>query len=190
MMDNLRAASSHVALKIILALIILSFVLTGMSSYLTGGSGDYAAKVNGQEIGRAQLEESVHSQRSRLQQQLGDQFSALAGSNGYMQQLRQESLNNLIDVTLLDQYSKKLGITVSDQQIKDAILATPQFQTDGRFDNAKYLQSIQGMGYSARSEERRVGKECRSRCGWSSDVCSSDLSTNQRRYSGNPTISN
>src|SRR5260221_323738 len=29
----------------------------------------------------------------------------------------------------------------------------------------------------ARSEERRVGKECRSRCDWSSDVCSSDLIT-------------
>src|SRR4030095_8452361 len=28
---------------------------------------------------------------------------------------------------------------------------------------------------TARSEERRVGKEWRSRCDWSSDVCSSDL---------------
>src|SRR5918997_955511 len=28
---------------------------------------------------------------------------------------------------------------------------------------------------TARSEERRVGKECRSLCDWSSDVCSSDL---------------
>src|SRR5476649_956272 len=28
---------------------------------------------------------------------------------------------------------------------------------------------------SGRSEERRVGKECRSLCDWSSDVCSSDL---------------
>src|SRR5476649_909693 len=28
---------------------------------------------------------------------------------------------------------------------------------------------------SRRSEERRVGKEWRSRCDWSSDVCSSDL---------------
>src|SRR5215211_1147080 len=28
---------------------------------------------------------------------------------------------------------------------------------------------------SRRSEERRVGKECRSLCDWSSDVCSSDL---------------
>src|SRR5579875_1972673 len=31
-----------------------------------------------------------------------------------------------------------------------------------------------------RSEERRVGKECRSRCDWSSDVCSSDLSHGNR----------
>src|SRR5260221_632914 len=30
-------------------------------------------------------------------------------------------------------------------------------------------------GQDMRSEERRVGKECRSRCDWSSDVCSSDL---------------
>ncbi|MDR3432498.1 MAG: peptidylprolyl isomerase [Rouxiella aceris] len=149
MMDNLRAAANHVALKIILGLIVLSFVLTGVGNYLIGGSNDYAAKVNGQEISRGQLEEAVQSQRSRLQQQLGDQFAALAGSEGYMQQLRQQSLGNLIDVTLLEQYSKKLGVTVSDQQIKDAILATPQFQTNNQFDNAKYLQTIQGMGYTA-----------------------------------------
>src|SRR5215218_1640162 len=31
------------------------------------------------------------------------------------------------------------------------------------------------MTMPLRSEERRVGKECRSRCDWSSDVCSSDL---------------
>src|SRR5260221_540390 len=29
--------------------------------------------------------------------------------------------------------------------------------------------------FDVRSEERRVGKECRSLCDWSSDVCSSDL---------------
>src|SRR5882672_10549553 len=31
-----------------------------------------------------------------------------------------------------------------------------------------------------RSEERRVGKECRSLCDWSSDVCSSDLCATDR----------
>src|SRR5436190_259483 len=33
-----------------------------------------------------------------------------------------------------------------------------------------------GFFHYLRSEERRVGKECRSLCDWSSDVCSSDLS--------------
>src|SRR5260221_715124 len=33
-----------------------------------------------------------------------------------------------------------------------------------------------------RSEERRVGKECRSRCDWSSDVCSSDLSSLEKIF--------
>src|ERR1035437_10704908 len=32
-----------------------------------------------------------------------------------------------------------------------------------------------GLAANWRSEERRVGKECRSRRDWSSDVCSSDL---------------
>src|SRR5436190_2021339 len=34
-----------------------------------------------------------------------------------------------------------------------------------------------------RSEERRVGKECRSLCDWSSDVCSSDLTSRMARSS-------
>src|SRR5260221_621916 len=41
----------------------------------------------------------------------------------------------------------------------------------------------------ARSEERRVGKECRSRCDWSSDVCSSDLDKNKWRSFSPTTLS-
>ncbi|MGQ5798299.1 peptidylprolyl isomerase [Serratia sp. IR-2025] len=149
MMDNLRAAANHVVLKIILALIILSFVLTGVGNYLIGGSGDYAAKVNGQTIERAQLEQAFQSERSRMQQQLGDQFSALAGNEGYMQQMRRQVLSQLIDNMLLDQYAKKLGLVVSDDQIKDAIRKAPYFQTNGQFDNAKYLDLIGRMGYTA-----------------------------------------
>src|SRR5215211_6617330 len=35
--------------------------------------------------------------------------------------------------------------------------------------------TIESAKLTSRSEERRVGKECRSLCDWSSDVCSSDL---------------
>ncbi|MBK0032190.1 peptidylprolyl isomerase [Erwinia sp. S43] len=149
MMDNLRAASNHVVLKIILGLIILSFVLTGVGGYLTGGSGDYAAKVNGQEISRAQLERAFSNERARQQQMLGEQFSALAGNEGYMQQMRQQALSQLTDEILLDQYAKNIGLAISDDQIKQAIFTQPAFQTDGKFDNAKYLGLIGNMGFTA-----------------------------------------
>src|SRR5438132_779789 len=38
------------------------------------------------------------------------------------------------------------------------------------------IHGARGCPALKRSEERRVGKECRSLCDWSSDVCSSDLS--------------
>ncbi|QHM70151.1 peptidylprolyl isomerase [Mixta intestinalis] len=149
MMDNLRAASNHVVLKILLGLIILSFVLTGVGGYLTGGGGDYAAKVNGQEISRAQLDNAFNNERNRQQQLLGDRFSQLAGNEGYMQQMRQQALAQLIDELLLDQYAKKLKLAIGDDQIKQAIFNQPAFQTDGKFDNAKYLALINNMGFSA-----------------------------------------
>ncbi|PIJ55939.1 peptidylprolyl isomerase [Erwinia sp. OLMDLW33] len=149
MMDNLRAASNNVVLKILLGLIILSFVLTGVGGYLTGGNGDYAAKVNGQEISRAQLERAFSSERSRQQQMLGEQFSQLAGKEGYMQQIRQQALSQLIDEQLLDQYAKDIGLAISDDQIKQAIFTQPAFQTNGKFDNAKYLGMIGNLGFSA-----------------------------------------
>ncbi|HHQ6570225.1 TPA: peptidylprolyl isomerase [Serratia fonticola] len=148
MMDNLRAAANHVVLKIILGLIILSFLLTGVVSY-QGSAGDYAAKVNGQVIERAQLEQAFQSERSRMQQELGDRFSAMAGNEGYMQQMRQQVLSQLIDKSLLDQYAKTLGLSASDDQVKDAIRQESYFQTDGKFDNAKYLDLINRSGFSA-----------------------------------------
>jgi peptidyl-prolyl cis-trans isomerase D len=106
MMDNLRTAANSVVLKIIFGIIIVSFILTGVSGYLIGGSNNYAAKVNDQEIGRSQFENA--SERNRMQQQLGDQFSELAANENYMKTMRQQVLNRLIDESLLDQYAREL----------------------------------------------------------------------------------
>ncbi|MDI6957293.1 peptidylprolyl isomerase [Pantoea sp. Pa-EAmG] len=149
MMDNLRAASNHVVLKIILGLIILSFVLTGVGNYLIGGNSDYAAKVNDHEISRGELEQAFNNERNRQQQMLGDQFSQLASNDGYMQQMRQQALSQLIDQALLDQYIKDLHIGISDDQVKQAIFNQQAFQTNGKFDNAKYNGLIASMGFSA-----------------------------------------
>ncbi|BBQ85015.1 TPA: peptidylprolyl isomerase [Kluyvera ascorbata] len=146
MMDNLRTAANSVVIKVIFGLIIVSFILTGVSGYLIGGSNNFAAKVNGQEIGRAQFENAVASERNRMQQQLGDQFSELAANENYIKTMRQQVLNRLIDEALLDQYAKDLGLGISDEQVRKAIFATPAFQSEGKFDNTRYSALINQMG--------------------------------------------
>lgn len=93
-----------------------------MSGYLIGGGNNYAAKVNDQEISRGQFENAFNSERNRMQQQLGDQYSELAANEGYMKTLRQQVLNRLIDEALLDQYARELKLGISDEQVKQAIL--------------------------------------------------------------------
>lgn len=56
MMDSLRTAANSLVLKIIFGIIIVSFILTGVSGYLIGAGNNYAAKVNDQEISRGQFE--------------------------------------------------------------------------------------------------------------------------------------
>ena len=149
MMDSLRTAANSLVLKIIFGIIIVSFILTGVSGYLIGGSDNYAAKVNGQEISRGQFENAFNNERNRMQQQLGDQFSELAANESYMKTLRQQTLNRLIDEALLDQYSRELKLNISDEQVKQAIFATPAFQVDGKFDNNRYNAIVNKMGMTA-----------------------------------------
>ncbi len=146
MMEKLRTAANSVVIKIIFGIIILSFVLTGVGGYLVGGTKDYAAKVNGDKIDIGNFEQAVQSERIRLQEQLGDQFSALAGNEDYIKQMRHQVLNRMVDDTLLDQYAVKLGLAVSDEMVEQRILTFPDFRTNDKFDNAKYQNIIARMG--------------------------------------------
>lgn len=138
MMDNLRTAANSPVLKIVFVIIILSFVLTGVGGYLIDGSSNYAAKVNGTAISQVQLQQAFQQEKQALQKRLGDQFAEIASSEQGIQMLRRQALERLIGVTLLNQYSNQLGLTASDEQIKQDIYNMPIFQTNGHFDSKKY----------------------------------------------------
>lgn len=138
MMDNLRTAANSPVLKIVFVIIILSFVLTGVGGYLIGGSSNHAAKVNGTAISQVQLQQAFQQEKQALQERLGDQFAEIASSEQGIQMLRRQALERLIGVTLLNQYSNQLGLTASDEQIKQDIYNMPIFHTDGHFDSEKY----------------------------------------------------
>ena len=96
------------------------------------------------EIGRGQFENAVASERNACSS--GDQFSELAANENYMKTMRQQVLNRLIDESLLDQYARELGLSISDEQVKQAIFQTRAFQTNGKFDNQRFSGIVAQMG--------------------------------------------
>lgn len=139
MMDYLRTATNSPALKIVFMIIILSFLLTGVGGYLISDSNNHVAKVNGTTISQVQLQQALQQEKQALQERLHDQFAEITSSEQGIQMLRHKALERLIDVILLNQYSNQLGLTASDNQIKHHIYNIPIFQTDGHFNNEKYL---------------------------------------------------
>ncbi|WP_028772357.1 SurA N-terminal domain-containing protein [Shewanella waksmanii] len=149
MLEKIREGSQGVIAKSILVLVILSFAFTGVSSYLGSSTEQAAATVNGEEIGVSALENAYQNERARLEQQLGEMYQALAADETYQASIKQSVLERLVGDKLLDQAATEMGLTVSDEQIRNAIMQEPAFQTDGVFDNDRYQRILMQLGYQA-----------------------------------------
>lgn len=151
LMDKLRSASNGIVWKIVFSLISLSFILSGIAGYIFSHTDTHAVKVNGEEISQQEFQQgynNLYEQESRNQ---GTKFDALADSPEYLDGLRKQVVNNLIDQALLRQYIKELNLAVSDAQITHEIALSPLFQVNGKFDNNAYLQFLRNNGLTSES---------------------------------------
>lgn len=148
MLDKIQEGGQGLMIKIILCLIIVSFALAGIGTYLGSSGSGYAAKVNGEIISEAEFQQAYQRQRSEMQQRYSG-FSQLANNPQYITQLKHSVLASLVNQKLIDQESKKLGISVSDKQVENAIEDMDAFKQNGKFENALFLQQLQNNGLTA-----------------------------------------
>lgn len=149
LMEKLSNASNSLVSKIIFGLIGVSFVLSGVAGYMFVRTDTSAAKVNGEEISQQVFLQQYNNEYQRLSEELGAQFAAVADSPEFTNQLRNEVLNRLINQELLRQYTKELKLGISDKQVELAIVSSPMFQNEGKFDNKIYQQMLATNGISA-----------------------------------------
>lgn len=148
MLDRIREGAQGPVVKVILFLIIITFAFTGVSAYLGGGSSDYVAKVNDQEISRAAFERQYQNQRSMMEQQFGDMFNLLAADEDYMRQLRRDVLEGMIEEQLAVELAGKLGLKQSSAALREQVRQMPEFQVGGQFDNNLYLRLLNNAGFT------------------------------------------
>lgn len=147
MLERIREGTQGTWAMAILGLVILSFVFAGVGSYINSSAETAAAKVNDDTISQADLERAYQNERGRMESQYGEAFAALTADSAYLQQFRQGVLDRLIGDKLLEQAAIDMGLRVSDAQIKQAIVAMPEFQFDGKFDNDRYTAVLRQAGF-------------------------------------------
>ncbi|QBY05203.1 peptidylprolyl isomerase [Thalassotalea sp. HSM 43] len=146
MLERIREGSTGYTAKAILGLVILTFVFAGVGTY-NNSVDTSVAIVNGEKITQQQFETAYRNQRARMEQQYGEMFAQLANNDVYMQSLRTNVLEQLINEELMDQQVAELKIKVGDEQIKQAIRTMPEFQVDGQFNNDRYIMLINQAGF-------------------------------------------
>ncbi|MGP1952958.1 MAG: peptidylprolyl isomerase [Arsenophonus sp. ET-KM2-MAG3] len=138
-MENLRIIANSLVLKILFVIIILSFLLTSVSSYLIDNSNHYAVKINDITINQIQLQQVFQQEKQILREQLIEaKFLEIINSDQGIKMLRRQALERLIGTTLLNQYSNQFNFIVTDDEIKQYIYNMPIFQTNRNFNSEKY----------------------------------------------------
>lgn len=159
MLEKIREGSQGVIAKSILGLVILTFALAGVGSYLNTPADTHVAEVNGEKISREAFEQAFQSERARMQQQFGEMFNNMSSDSAYMNTFRNEVLERLIDERLQQQLAAKLKLRISDEQVRDAIRLMPDFQIDGQFNNDRYIALLRQAGYQPETLREEVREQ-------------------------------
>ncbi len=135
MLKSLRKHSRHWFIAIAIGAIVVVFIFWGAGSMMSPRFQE-AAEVNGTPI----LLSAYMRQFNELAKQYRDQTQTeLTEETVKALRLKETALGRLIDETLLLQAGARLGLTVSDAELREAIQSYPFFQTDGKYDQQRYF---------------------------------------------------
>jgi peptidyl-prolyl cis-trans isomerase D len=136
MLRILREHASSWMLKAILIVVALSFVLFfGGYSYFKEKKETYVAKVNSITVEWKEYNDVFQNTIKQYQQALGPAFSEKMIDE---LRLREKILDSLIEKILILQEAKRLGLSVSDAELREVIESFPAFQVNGQFDTRRY----------------------------------------------------
>jgi len=161
MLGIMRKYKESIVIKAVFVIIVLSFIGTiflvwGEGGTGSGGQTSYAAKVDSTKISIDDYQQSYYRLRGIYEQIY--QRSLPADVEKQLG-LKKMALDNLVEAVLVRRAAKKMGVTVSDDEVKTAIAAVPAFQKNGAFDFQQYQQTLKGNRMTAADFEESQKNE-------------------------------
>ena len=162
MLQSMRSAAKWIWWFLIIAFILgfLLYETSGLSGRAAVTTNTAVATVNGEDILLTSWQNAVNGLEQQEQQRLGRALTL-----DERRTLEDNAFDDLVNELLLQQEYKRRGITVTDDEIRQAALSapppqamqSPDLQTDGQFDIQKYRRLISSP--SARQSGMLAGLE-------------------------------
>ncbi len=146
MLQAIRNNAQGIFVWVIVGLIIISFALFGLGSYLSGASKVVAASVNGVEISSSQLTRAYQDYQERLRQMFGDAYRPDMLPVATM---KRQVLSQLVTEEVLKQMFQQQGYQASTEQVLARLKTYQAFQDDGKFSPQRYKQVLSVQGISS-----------------------------------------
>jgi len=145
MLEFMRKRARSTAIKVVFLIIILVFIFWGVGGSLTGSRPDVIVDVDGRTITEREFRRAYENVKTAYQEAYKDRFTPELLQ---LLKLKEQTLEQLIDATLMEKEAQRLGFLSDDEEVRQAIVAMPAFQVDGRFSQAHYLRVLRYLRMS------------------------------------------
>ncbi|MCF8045191.1 MAG: SurA N-terminal domain-containing protein, partial [Desulfarculaceae bacterium] len=138
MLQYLRDNTGSWIIKIILGLIVVVFIFLGMGT-LGSKKGGPVATVDDEPITLEEYKQSY----SRLKEQMRQRFGGNLNQDILdMLNLKQQAMNRIVNRKLMAMEADRLGITVSEEELRSSLENISAFQDNGMFSMDRYKQVL------------------------------------------------
>ena len=156
MLEKIRNNTQSTFAKVILGIIIVPFALFGIDSYLSSsGSNVWVAKVNGEPIGLQSYQNALLGVREQMTKQ-GESPDPSVFENP---EFKKAVLEGLITSRLIHQEIIKSNFNISQDQLNEYVVNMPNFQRNGKFDQATYDQIAKNANLTPRKLDEEIRKD-------------------------------
>jgi len=146
MLQSIRDNAQGIVSKILVSLIAFTFVIWGAESLFDFSSDTGApAAVNGEEISLQELVQSAELQRRQVLMNNPELDPVTLD----VQAIQANTLEQLINEKVLLQYAEGSGMAISEAAVNQMIIASKDFQVEGKFDLQLFESLIANIGLTA-----------------------------------------
>lgn len=140
MLKFIRRNADASWVKFIFVAIVVVFIFWGVGGGFVGNDkATVVARVNDDTIEPADFNRAYNNLRRVYQDLYKDNFKPEIAK---ALDLKGKAVDQLIRVSLMRQEADRLGLRVSETEVRDAIAAMPTFQQDGRFSKDLYVRIL------------------------------------------------